>query len=306
MLVEAPQLLQALRLPAGSAVDFEPMSGRSGSVERASVSRPGAESLVVVLRAHSDPEQAENHLAVMEALTNLGFPHAPRLLAAVDGVAVESWIEGATALALVPPPGSCETAIDAIAALHELPTREGLDWGHLPEELFPDEDLPLHRLGFSAAEREPARGPLAGARAALLASPFGFAHGDATAATILLGRGQAWLTDFRAAGFGPQLSDVAGFLLTSGLESAERHALAARYAGRRGLSPDTADLVDLLGIPWGIGELLRLPRRLITAFGDDASVDTWKTAAGRIERGIRAPAGSHPVAAAIRAALWPS
>jgi hypothetical protein len=306
VLVEPSRLLQALQLPATSAIEFEPTFGRSGSVERASVSRPGAEPLVVLLRAHADPEQAENHLAVMEALTNLGFPNAPRLLAAIEGVAVESWVEGATALALVPRPGACEAAIDAIAALHELPTREGLDWGRRPEELFPDEDLPLHRLGFSAAEREPARSPLAGARTALLASPFGFAHGDCTAASVLLGRGQAWLTGFEAAGFGPQFLDVAGFLLTSGLESAERRSLAERYAGKRGFPPDTADIVDLLGIPWGIGELLRLPRRLITAFGDDASVDTWKTAAGRIERGIRTPAGSHPVAAAIRAALWPS
>ncbi len=306
MLVEPSQLLRALGLPAGSTVQFEPLLGLGGNVERASVSRPGGEPLIVLLRGHDDDEGAENHLAVMETLSNLGFPGAPRLLACIDRVAIETWAEGATALAIVPPERSCEAAVDAIAAFHELPVREGLNWGRSPEELFPDEEIPLHRLGFSAAEREPARSPLASARMALLGSPFGFAHGDATAASVLLGRGQAWLSDFASAGFGPQLFDVAAFLLTSGLDAPERHALAVRHARQRGFPPNTADLIDLLGIPWGIAELLRLPRRLIAAFGDDATVEAWKTAAGRIERGIRSPAGSHPIAAAIRSALWQS
>ena len=101
------------------------------------------------------------------------------------------------------------------------------DWGATPADLFPEGELPLHRLGFAATERDAARGPLAEARAALLSSPFGFCHRDATAGKILLAPGRAWLTDFGRAGFGPQMFDVAAFLLTSGIEAAGRRALAA-------------------------------------------------------------------------------
>ena len=122
---------------------------------------------------------------------------------------------------------------------------------------------------------------------------------------MLLGQGQAWLVNFGSAGYGPQLFDVAAFLLTSGLEAAGRRVLAMGYARARGMNPnETADLVDLLGILWGIGEQLGLPRRIIESLGDDGSTVALKLGASRIEEGMRAPAGDSPVARAIRRAWW--
>ena len=94
--------------------------------------------------------------------------------------------------------------------------------------------------------------------------------------------------------------------VASGIEAPGRRALAAAYARHREVAPDTAaGLIDLLGILWGIGWLLELPRRLITSLGDDAVTDSLKLAASRVDRAMRQPAGDSPVAAAIRAALWP-
>lgn len=260
----------------------------------------------MLVRHSRDPEAAANHCAVMEALSNAGFKQAPRLLGIVGEASVEDWVEGLTALAVIPPAGASEAAMAALAALHALPLREGLDWDTEPGDIIVDEEVPLHRLGFSADERGAAREPLARARSALLTAPFGFAHRDATAAHLLLAPNAATLINFEHAGLGPQLYDVAAFLLTSGLEAAARRALAAAYARLRGMEPlTTIDLVDLAGILWGIGELLALPRQLIEALGDDAATERLRTCASRIERGIRLPAGDHPATVATRSALWP-
>ena len=115
---------------------------------------------------------------------------------------------------------------------------------------------PPRVLGGGA--RTGSRGAPRGTRLSL-ASPFGFAHRNAIAANVFLAPGRAWLTDFSAAGFGPHYFDVAAFLLTSGIEAPGRRALAATYARHREVAPDTAaDMVDLLGILWGIGWLLEL------------------------------------------------
>ena len=307
MLVDPASLLTALRLPPSATVDFEPLDGGLWAPERVTIAVPDGAARTVLLRRAADSEQANNHLAVMEALTRLAFPSAPRLLAVVGEVAVEESVDGLSALALVPPPGAAEAAIAAFAALHVLPMQEGLRWGQSPEEIIPEGDLPLHRLGFAAQERDLARGPLADARLQLLESPFGFAHNNAAAQNVLLGRGRAWLIDFGAAGFGPQLFDVSAFLLTSGLDAPARRALAMHYARLRSLDPNTtAEQVDLAGILWGIDALLRLPRRLIEMLGDDVASEALHTAAARIDRGLRAPASSSRAAAAVRAALWPA
>lgn len=306
MPADVDAIVAALRLPPGTRVELEPLGDVAGAPIRAAICPPGGSERLVLLREDAEPEAAQNHIAVMEALTNARFPFAPKLLGVAGLAAVEEWAEGATALALVPPAGSAEAAMAALAALHSLPLREGLDFEKAPAALLPGDDVPLHRLGFAASEREPAREPFAAARAALLATPFGFAHRDATAAHVLLTPGGATLLNFARAGLGPQLFDVAAFLLTSGLEAPARRALAARYAEVRGFSPETADFTDLAGIIWGVQELLGLPRRQILAFGDDAAMTGLHLAATRIERGIRAPAGEHPAAAAIRAALWPA
>ena len=91
----------------------------------------------------------------------------------------------------MPPPGAGEAAIEALAALHALPMHEGLNWGADPADLIPEGELPLHRLGFAADERETGARPLAAAPGRRLETPFGFAHGDATAAHILLAKGAA-------------------------------------------------------------------------------------------------------------------
>ncbi len=307
MLVEPTQLLAALQLPAAAMVDFEPLDESPWAAERVLISVPDGAERIVLLRHSADPEEAFNHLAVMEALTRGGFAFSPKLLAVIGQVAVEEWIDGISALALVPPPGAAEAAVEALAVLHQLPLREGLRWGRRPEDLFPEEELPLHRLGFAAQEREPAREHFATAREELLASPFGFAHGNAVAQNVPLGRGRAWLVDFGGAGFSAQLYDVAAFLMTSGLEAPARRVLAMHYARRRSLEPNqTADQVDTAGILWGIEELLKLPRRLIEMLGDDAASEALHTASARIDRGMRTPAGSSSAAAGIRSALWPA
>jgi hypothetical protein len=304
VLADDRAILRALRLPESSEVDVEPAGP---GVERWTICVPGAEPRVVILRGHPDGELAANHAAVVDALSRAAFRHMPVPLAAVGEVVAEEPVAGVTALALVPPGGSAEAAMAALAALHSLDTREGLRWELLPRDLLGESPPPLHRLGFAAHERAGAEQPLADARRAMLQSPWGFTHGDATAAHILLASGQAWLTSFHAAGFGPQLFDVAAFLLTSGLDPSARGSLAELYARIRSFDPaSTADLVDLAGILWGINELLVLPRRSIELLGDDAASSALNIAAGRIERGIRERAGDHPAARDLRAALWPS
>lgn len=304
MLPDDAALLAALRLPSGAPVEWESPGESPAASVRALIST-GEEARSVLVRSLAS-EGDHNHTAVLEALAASRFPHAPRPLAFGDGWLAEDWVDGVTALALLPPNGSPEAAIDALAALHALPLREGLRWEQSPAELFPTGEIPLHRLGFSAGERDPAREPLVAARALLLGSPFGFVHGSATANHVLLAPGTATLVDFAAAGHGPQFFDVAAFLLTAGLDAADRRELAHRYAHARRLDPDTAaDLVDLLGILWGVGELLTLPHRHIRALGDDVRSHHLNLAASRVQRGIRDPAGNHPLAAAIRAALWP-
>lgn len=305
MLVEPADLLAALHLPPSAAVDVEPLTSSAWSPERVAIRFDGQER-VVILRGNDEPEGALNHLAVMEALTSMGFASAPKLLAIVGDVAVEEAVEGASSLSLVPPPGGAAAAIAALAGLHQLPLTEGLVWDRSPGDLLPEGEVPLHRLGFASQEREAAREPLARLRGELLASPFGFVHGDASAANILLGKDRAWLVDFSHAGFGCQLFDVAAFLLTCGLDAPARRVLALDYARRRDFEPDAiADLIDSAGIIFGISELLRLPRRQIEAMGDDAATEAILTAASRIQRGVRSSAGEGEAAAAIRRALWP-
>jgi hypothetical protein len=302
--VEEAEVLASLGVPPGAPARWESLGDSPWSPVLLTVD--GESRLQAIVREPSDPEAAQNHAAVSEALANAGYTSMPRLLAFAGSATVEEVLPGATAMQLVPPPGSAEAAMAALAALHALPIREGLDWGAQPADLFPDANVPLHRLGFSTAEREPAQQPLADAHAALLRSPFGFAHRDAIAANVVLAPGKAWLVDFSAAGYGAQYLDVAAFLLTAGTEAAGRRALAAAYASHRGTAADaTADEIDLLGILWAISWQLELPRRLITSLGDDAATDSLRLAATRIERAIRQPAGHSPIAAALRAALWP-
>ena len=303
-MVDEAGVLAALGLPADAPVHWENFGESPWSPVLLSVG--GSAPFEAVVREPAEPEAAQNHIAVADALANAGFAHVPRLLAVVGAASVEEAVPGATAMRLVPPPGSAEAAMAALAELHALPLREGLDWGRTPGDLYLAAEVPLHRLGFSAVEREPAREPLLEAHGYLLASPFGFAHRNAIAANVLLAAGNAWLTDFSAAGYGAQYFDVAAFLLTSGIEAPGRRALAAAYARHREVAPDTAaDLIDLLGILWGIGWLLELPRKLITNLGDDSATDALKLASTRVEKGMRQPAGDSPVAAAIRTALWP-
>ena len=304
-MADQAEILAALGLPPDAPVQWEPLGDSPWAPLLLSMG--GVAPFEAIVRQPAELEAAQNHAAVFEALSRAGFAAMPRLLGLADEATIEAALPGTTAMQLVPPPGSAEAAVAALAAFHTLPLREGLDWGRSPAELVLTGEVPLHRLGFGAAEREPAREPLAEAREYLLSSPFGFAHRNAVAANIVLAPGRAWLTDFANAGYGAQYLDVAAFLLTTGIEAPGRRALAAAYARHRGVSPDTAaDLVDLLGILWGIEWQLELPRRLITNLGDDAATDALKLAAGRIERGIRQPAGDSPVAAAIRAALWGS
>jgi thiamine kinase-like enzyme len=259
----------------------------------------------VLIRTYGDGEAVANHLAVMEALANTGFANAPRLLGVAGEAAIEEAFDGVTALAVEVGEAALGGAVTALARLHSLALKEGLHWGQPPEALLPGIELPLHRLGFAAPEREAALSPLAALRRALAETPFGFVHAEAVAANVLFTAGRVLLVDFAAAGSGSQLADVAAFLLTAGAGPSLRQALAAAYARQRGLDvSETVELIDAAGLLWGLDYLLELPRRLIEAYGDEASVEAITTMASRIERGIRDPAGMHPAAVALRAALW--
>lgn len=300
MLADPVDIARALGLPPGAEPAREALGDAPGAPERWS-----SGGRAVIVRRPLGAEAAQNHAAVFEALANVGFPHVPRLLGFSGLATIEEEVPALTALQVEPPPGAAAAAIAALAAWHALPLREGLGWERSPDELLPECPPPLYRLGFAAPEREAAAPGFAAAREALLATPFGFAHRAATAASVLLAPGRAWLVHFASAGFGPQLFDVAAFLLTSGLEAPARRVLAMEYGRLRGLDPAaTADLVDLAGIVWGVDELLWLPRRQVEALGDDAALAALNLAAVRVERGIREPAGDAPAATTIRQALW--
>ncbi|MCC7365898.1 MAG: aminoglycoside phosphotransferase family protein [Dehalococcoidia bacterium] len=296
----------AIGLPAGAACELEPLSPAAGAPIRAEYAVEGGPSRAVLVRPLHD-DRARNHAAVLEALANRGFAHAARPLAFMDDELVEEWVDGVTALAVVPPAGALAAGVDALAALHALDVREGIRWGQAHTDVLPEEEVPLHRLGFAADEREPAREPLEAIREALLDGPFGFVHGNATAGHVLFARDRVVLTGFGDAGFGPKLADVAAFLATCGADAAERRELAARYAAARGLDARaTCDLVDCATLWWGLQEQLVLPRRMIEALGDEAAAEGLRLSATRIERALREPIGDAPEAQALRAALWPS
>ena len=299
-MVEPEDVLAALGVEPGSPYEVEPLGDLPGSPQRWISGGHAA-----IVRESADREAARNHLAIMQALARERFDGAPHLLGVSGMAAIEEELPAATALQLTPPPGAAERAMRVLADFHQLAIREGANWGRSPVDLYPPGEVPLHRLGFSSAERGPTAAPLQQALETLWTTPFGLAHNRAWAANVLLGNNRAWLVDFGRAGLGAQLVDVAAFLLTSGIAPAGRRALAAVYGEARGLGPEeTADDVDLVGILWGLDELLGLPRRLIEALGDDALSEALRLAGARIERGVRAPAGGSLVAAQVRAALW--
>ncbi|OAI38592.1 hypothetical protein AYO38_09335 [bacterium SCGC AG-212-C10] len=296
---------QALRLPVDTPVDVELLGEIEGSPSRVTLRPTGQPPRTVIVRTDPQPDVAENNAAVLEVLASRGYPHAPQLLGLAGSAAIEAEVDGVSGMALALPAGSAEAAIQAFAALHALPVREGMRWERSPAEWLESDDLPLFRLGFASDERDAVAEPVRQAIAQLRAGPWGFVHGHATAVEVLLAPGRATLTEFGRAGFGPQLWDVAAFLLTSGLDGEQRALLAGRYGAARGWVPaETAAAIDLAGILWGIEELLALPRRLIESLGDDVLSERLQTSAVRIERGIREPAGNSAIARQIRAGLW--
>lgn len=271
---------------------------------RVAIEQDGARREVLVRGAGSIA--AQNHAAVLDALARLGFAPVPRLIAFTGGLMAETAFEGLTALALVPPATALEEAVDVIAALHQLPAGDKLRSGLQQAAPVPGPDLPLHRLGFAAHEREPAAELLATAREALGAGPVGFVHGELHAGNVVFTAGGPRLVEFGAAGHGHQLLDIAAFLATAGLEPPLRRDLAERYARRLALDPAaTADAIDLATIPWGLSWLVELPRRQVLALGDDAATERISVLAARTHDALRRAAGADATAAALRAALWP-
>ena len=306
MLVEPAELLRLLGLPEGSRVEIEPLSAAPGGSERVAIVTADGGEQVVFVRSDTNALRANNNLIVLDSLTREGFPYSVKLLAMIDDIAIESWPEGASALQLRAPDGAILAAMRALAVFHACKIYDGFSWGAPPLSLLPPEDLQLHRLGFSSGEREAAREALAQGRLFLAATLFGFCHRQATAQNVFLGMDSATLTNFELAGFGPQLFDVAAFLATCGADAAARREFATAYAEARGLpAQETADAADLATIFWGINELIGLPRRMIEALGDDPLTESLNVSASRIDRALREAAGNHPLAVAIRTALWP-
>jgi hypothetical protein len=308
MLVDPERLFAALRLPAAARVEaVEPLTAAPGGPERVVV-RAGERELAVLVRDAQD-ERGANNAAVLEALERAGYAWAPRLLAVVDGVSVETFAEGQPLLPFELTVAQLTPAIDALAALHMLPVREGLRWEQQPADLLVDADFPFFRLGYGAEQRRIAAAALEDARQALLsAAPFGFIHGDATAAKVIAtGPDAVALVGFGQAGHGLQLDDVAALLLTSGLDPATRSSLALRYAaavGRKRGEDALAGLIDVAGLLWGLNWLLGLPRRLITALGDEQLTADLRLMASRVETGIAQAAGGRPEARLLREALF--
>lgn len=299
MTAEVKQVRAALRLAPGVQLTVEPEGESSDAPLRIEA---GGKSYAA--RRYRDPELAANHAAVAEALLRAGFEAMPRPVGFAGELLIEALPEAVALLAVAPPPGALEAAVAALAQLHALPLREGLRQGSDAANLLPDE-LPLFRLGFTAEEREAAREPLNAARAELLAKgAFGFGHGAATADAWLVAPGKAWLTGWGHAGLTHQLDDVAALLLTSGAGAGERARLAEFYAGLRGQDAFVS-LLDLAGLTWALSWQMLLPRRLVEALGDDSRTDALHLMAARIERALREPALEHPLARAIRDALWP-
>lgn len=263
-------------------------------------------SAALVVRRHPEDDFAANNAAVAETLVNAGFSHTPSMVG-IDGLAtIEREFPGVPLTAIEASASIMDQCIDALAELHQLPLREGLGWEQPPGDRLPAAEVPLHRLGFTSAEREPAEAWFQQAHEALLESPFGFVHGASRAGNVLAGNQGVAFVNFERSGFGAQYMDVAALLATSGLDAAERRRLADRYARKSGSDePATTDLIDLATIVWGVEDQLELPRRQILVMGDDAAMDSLLLMASRTERALREPAGEHPVATAIRAALWP-
>ena len=310
MLAEPSILLPAVGMrPGATVIDTEPLGARPGSPERVTVAQADGTTEAFLVRS-LDSEQAANHAAVLEALSRYrgaGFASCPELVAVLPGVAIERWVDGMPALSVAPHPDHLDYAVDALAELHALPVREGLRWDEPPRPLLGLDDPPLYRLGFTSAERAAAAPALAVAADSLLETPFGFVHGEATAENVLFTARGVTLVSFQQGGFGPQLFDLAAFLLTCGVAAPARRDLALRYAAKRDLPrTETADLADLAGIAWGLGTLLGVPRRLVEHLGDDSASAAVRLIASRVETGIRLSAGDHPAAAAIRDSLWPS
>ena len=301
MLVEREALCRAL---GATDIEAEPVSLSPGAPERLTATLAGGRRTFFVRRSAED-DRRETHLAVMEALERSGFRHTTTLVALVDGTAIETFVEGLTAMQVEPAATALDAAIDAFAALHALRLREGLRWGQAPVAMLPGADMQLFRLGFTSAERDAAAPWLAAAAEALAASTFGFCHGAATADHVVFGRTGPQLVNFERAGFGPQLFDVAAFLATAGVPAEKRRELAARYAEQRGLGEEeTADLTDMATLLWGLDWLLGLPRRLIVNLGDDVASAELRLMASRVNEAVRSPAGDHPAAAGLRRALW--
>ena len=292
----------ALRRFLGSDGELQVESEAPGQ-ERAWIA---GQANALVIRRHAEDESAANNAAVAEALANAGFTHMPKMVAIDDFATIEQEFPGVPLVAIEATASVMDECIDALARLHGLPLREGLGWEQVPADRLPAPEVPLHRLGFTSAEREPAEEWFRQAHERLLETPFGFVHGGLRASNVLAGNQGVAFAGFEQSGFGAQYMDVAALLATSGLDAAERQRLAGRYARHIGRDETaTADLVDLATIVWGVEDLLELPRRQIVVMGDDSAMDRLLLMAARTERALREPAGNHPIATAILATLWP-
>ena len=83
-------------------LDTEPVSLSAGAPERLTAKLPGGGRRTFFVRRSADGERAETHLAVMETLNRVRYQHATLLVAVVDGAAVETHIEGLTAMQVEP------------------------------------------------------------------------------------------------------------------------------------------------------------------------------------------------------------
>lgn len=295
---------EALRLAEGVKVRIEPVGLHPFAPVEVEV-RDGATVDRYIVRRYADEEASVTNAAVLQAVQRFGWSFVPRIAGFVAGLAIEVAPRGVAAIGLSLPLERWQMAVEALTTLHDAGLREGLRWDSAPDEVLPAAPPPLFRLGFAAHERTPAELAFVAVREVLKQTPFGFVHGAPTVERVLFDANAVEVVDYGTAGYGPQLFDIAALLATSGLPASDRARLAELYGQQRKLK-GTGDLVDLAVLVWGIEQLLALPRRQVEYFGDDVATERLVTVAQRIERALREPAGGHPLAQAIRSALWPT
>lgn len=303
---DVEELAEALQLQQDAIVSVAPMTAVTSHCRLVTVRDPAGQQRELVIRRFADPASLATHASVLRWLSDAGFGHSTKPVALLQNAACEEAAQGVSAVSIAIGAKQADAVAGAAAGLHTLQTAPHSVWSQDHGDLVGAGELPLFRLGFGAEQREAALEPTLSLQRAIGPEWLGPVHGQATAANVVLCPDGPRFLDFSLAGRGVQLFDLAAFLVSAGLTADDRRRAACTYAGLRSLEREaTADLIDAAALLWGLNHLISLPRNEVQLLGDDESLGWLRLMAERVSRAIREPAGGHPAAAALRAALWP-